>query len=180
MGKFFAIMFGLLVLSMLIAFSWEHVPAIKENVHKFLDPSLGALLTWNLTWGMTIIIFLIALITTLLQKYFTDQKAIKELKDEQKELQKEVRELKHDPQKALEINQKNMQRSMEITGKIMQLTMKTTIFTIIPFILLFRWFMDFFVLVGNPKFFGFMSWFWFYLIFVMVFSSIFRKLMNVH
>lgn len=165
--------------SLLIVSLWNSVPIIKESVNAVLNPSFGKLLTWNLTYGMLIIIFLISLLTMLVQKYTTDQNAINELKKEQKELQKEVQRFKHDPQKMMEINKKNMQKNLEITGKIMSLSMKASIFTIVPFILLFRWFMDFFTALENPKFFGFLSWFWFYLIFVIVFSSVLRKFMKV-
>lgn len=176
MGKVFAIMFGIMVLSLLVVFSWNSVPGVKSSVNALLDPTAGALISWNLTWGMMAVIFIIALITTIIQKYTTDQVAIKELKDEQKAIQKEIRNFKDDPQKMMEMQQE----TIPLTFKILQLSMKATIFTIIPFILFFRWFMDFFAEIGDPLFFGFFSWFWFYLIFVMIFSSILRKIMKVH
>ena len=180
MAKFFVIMFVISIASLIIAFSWNSVPIIKDSVHAALNPTAGKLLEWNLTWGMLILVFIIAFFTTLVQKYATDQEALKELKAEQKELQKDVKEFKDDPQKMLEMNQKNMKRSFEIMGQIMTISMKATVFTIIPFILLFRWFMDVFTAMGNPKFFGFLGWIWFYLIFIIVFSSILRKVMDVH
>lgn len=182
MGHMHKMIFIMMILSagsILVVSLWNSVPVIKDSVHAILNPSFGRLLEWNLTYGMMIIIALIAFLTTLVQKYTTDQEAINELKKEQKELQKEVQEYKHDPQKMMEINKKNMQKNLEITGKIMSLSMKASIFTIIPFILLFRWFMDFFNELGNPKFFGFMSWLWFYFISILIFSSIIRKFMKV-
>lgn len=179
MGKIFVWMFGLMAFSLILAFTWDHSPIVKNSVHAVLDPSIGTLIQWNLNVGMLILVFIISLATTLVQKYATDQEAIRELKAEQKELQKEVQQWKHDPQKTMEINKKNMARNLEITGHIMRLSMKASIFTIVPFILLFRWFQDIFSIMGNPKFFGFLSWFWFYLIFVMIFSSILRKWMKV-
>ena len=92
-----------------------------------------------------------------MQKYATDQKAIKELKDEQKEIQKDIQNFKHDPKKMMDMQQK----AFPLTFKIMELSMKATVFTIIPFILFFRWFMDFFAALGDPIFFGFFTWFWF-------------------
>jgi uncharacterized membrane protein (DUF106 family) len=173
------VMFGMMALSLLIAFSWNSVPIIKESVHSILDPSFGVLLNWNPTYGMLILVFAIALITTLVQKFATDQEAIRELKQEQREMQKEIKQFKHDPQKMMELNKKNMERTMEISGKLMSLTMKGSIFTLVPFILLFRWFMDFFAAIPEFRFFGFITWFWFYLIFVMVFSSFLRKWLKV-
>ncbi len=179
MGKVFGVMFGIMAFSLVLAFAWNSIPIIKNSVHAILDPSFGVLLNWNLTGGMMILVLIISLVTTLVQKYATDQEAIRELKKEQKELQKEAQEFKHDPQKMMELNKKNMARNLEITGNIMSLSMKATIFTIVPFILLFRWFQDVFIVLENPKFFGFMSWFWFYLIFVMIFSTVLRKWFKV-
>jgi uncharacterized membrane protein (DUF106 family) len=59
--------------------------------------------------------------------------------------------------------------------------MRPLLYTAIPFVLFFRWFADYF---SNPffaafRFFGFLSWFWFYLIGSIIFSSIFRKVLKV-
>jgi uncharacterized membrane protein (DUF106 family) len=122
-----------------------------------------------------IIVFLITLITTVIQKYATDQKALKELKEEQKLLNEEMKKFRADPEKMMELNKKNM----EIIPKTFKLTSRSILFTGIPFILFFRWFNDFFITKGSPLFFGFLSWFWFYFIFAMVFSGILRKYMKV-
>lgn len=57
--------FVILLISMLIAMFWNSFPVIKDNVHKILDPSAGALLDWNITYGFLILIFIITLIMTL-------------------------------------------------------------------------------------------------------------------
>ena len=178
MAKAFGMMFGLMVLVLVLASLWQSVPYIKNGVHAVLDPTIGSLLNWNLAWGMTILVFFIAAITTAVQKYATDQDALRELKKEQKELQQELKQYKDDPQKMMEMNKKNMSKNLEITGKIMSITMKGSVFTIIPFILLFRWFMDYFSAIPDFRFFGFMTWFWYYLIFVMIFSGFLRKWMK--
>lgn len=175
LNRFFFIMFGLMTISLLIIFMWNSVPILKNSVGAFLDPTAGALIDWDLTLGSLIVFFIIALITTIVQKYATDQATLRELRKEQKELQKEMNEYKEDPKKMLEI-----QKSIwPTTLKIMQVSMKGSLFTIIPFLLFFRWFMDLFVTLGDPKFFGFMSWFWFYLLSILVFSSILRKALDV-
>lgn len=174
-NRFFLIMFGLMSISLVILFLWNRVPALKSAVGAVLDPTAGALINWNLTIGSLIVFFIIALITTIVQKYATDQETLRELKKEQKELHKEMQKYKDDPKKMME-----MQKSIWPTSvKIMQVSMKGSLFTLIPFILLFRWFMEFFTALGNPKFFGFISWFWFYLISILIFSSFLRKGMNV-
>ena len=161
--------------SLAIAGFWNSVPAIKDTVHAVLDPSAGVLLNWNLVLGMLILVFVIALITTLVQKYATDQESLRELKKEQKILQEEMKKYKEHPEKLIELQKKQL----EFIPKTMKLSMRGIVYTAIPFILFFRWFYDFFTAMGDPKFFGFLSWFWFYLIFSIIFSTILRKVMKV-
>jgi uncharacterized membrane protein (DUF106 family) len=167
-------------LTMIIAFNWEKWDWLRNAIHVALDPSIGALLDWNLTIGMIIVIFLISVITVVLQKYTTNQEELKKIKKIQKELQKKSNENKHDPKKSMEI-QKEM---MDLMPKQMKLGMRTIVYTGIPFVLLFKWFYDYFATLeaatGAPvRFFGFLGWFWFYLIFTMIFSSILKKKFDV-
>jgi uncharacterized membrane protein (DUF106 family) len=166
-----------MIFSSIILFFWDNQNflIIKESIHAVLDPSAGALLNWNLTIGMTIIVFAISLITTLAQKYCTDQETIKELRKEQKIIQEKSKEFKDHPEKMMEI-QKEI---MPLTMKTMKLSMRSVMFTGIPFILFFNWFRDFFTTIGDPKFFGVLTWFWFYFIAVMIFSGVLRKLLKV-
>lgn len=173
-GGFFPIIF-ITIVSLAMAIYWDKITFIKNAVHFALDPSAGALLNWNLTIGMILVVFIITLITTLIQKYATDQKALKELKHEQKILQEEMKKFRDNPAKVSELSKKQM----EFIPRTFKLTSRTVLFTGIPFILFFRWFYDFFNVLGQPKFFGFLSWFWFYLIFTLLFSSILRKVMKV-
>jgi uncharacterized membrane protein (DUF106 family) len=173
-GSFLPIIF-VTIISLAIAFLWDKILFIKNAIHTVLDPSAGALLVWNLTIGMLIVVFIITLITTLIQKYATDQKALKELKQEQKILQEEMKKYKDNPAKISELSKKQL----EFIPRTFKLTSRSVLFTGIPFIFFFRWFYDFFTSIGEPKFFGFLSWFWFYLIFTMIFSSILRKMMKV-
>jgi len=71
------------------------------------------------------------------------------------------------------------QSSLPSTMKLMQLTMKSQFYTIVPLVLLFRWFWDFFSVLGEYKFFGVLSWIWFYLIASVIFSSILRNILKV-
>lgn len=169
------IMFLVLALSMLVPFLWTKFPVISEIVHLILDPSAGRLLNWNLYIGMFAVVALLSLITTLFQKYGTDQASLKKLKEEQKLLQEEIKKYKNHPEKMMELNKKQL----EFLPKTMDITMKPTIFTFIPFILLYKWFVDFFALHSEFKFFNFLSWPWFYIIFLIVFGSIWRKMLKV-
>lgn len=178
-GSFKPIVF-VMIISMAIAIFWDKIPFIKNSVHSVLDPSAGALLNWNVTWGMVLIVLIISVFTTLVQKYATDQKALKELKKEQKILQEEMKKYKEHPEKMAELSKKQF----AFLPKTFKLTSRAMMFTGVPFILFFRWFHDFFGVIeaaaGEPiKFLGFMTWFWFYLICTMVFSTILRKVFKV-
>ena len=91
--------FIVMILSLAIAFFWDNSSFIKNSAHSILDPTVGVLLNWNITWGMTIIILFISVIMTLAQKYGTDQETLREMKKEQKTLQEEIKKYKEHPQK---------------------------------------------------------------------------------
>ena len=174
-GSFVPLIIVMLV-SLLIAGLWTKIPVIKETIGAGLDPTLGAMLNWNILVGMLVIVFILSVIMTLAQKYLTDQATLKELKKEQKLLQDEMKKYKEHPEKMLELQKKQF----EIIPKTMKLTMRPLIYTGIPIILFFRWFMDYFAIMPDFKFFGFLSWFWFYLIFSIIFSIILRKVFKVY
>lgn len=161
--------------SLLIAFCWDKFSFIKDSVHAVLDPSAGWLLNWNLDIGMLIIVLIITLISVLVQKFTTDQKAMRELKAEQKILSEEMKKYKEHPEKVAELSKKQM----EFFPRTMRLTSRSMLFTSVPFILFFRWFSDTFTAMGNPKFFGIMGWFLFYFIFTIIFSAILKKVLKV-
>ena len=165
----------IMLFSLVVAGLWEKVPAIKNAIHAGLDPTAGVLLNWNLHWGMFFIILIITVITTLVQKYGTDQETLKELKKEQKELQKEMKKHRSDPSKTMELQKKQM----KLLPKQMKLSMRGIVYTGVPFILLIRWFHDYFEAAGNPQFFGFMGWIVFYLLGAVIIGSILRKWWNV-
>lgn len=169
-------LFLVMLASFVIAGLWHKVPAIKNTISAVLDPSAGALLNWNISWGMIILIFMITLITTLAQKYLTDQKTLRELKKEQKEIQKQMKEFRSHPEKVMELQKKQM----ALMPKQFKLSMRAIAYTGIPIILFFRWFYDFFATLGDVKFFGIIgSWFLFYLIVAIIIGSILRKILKV-
>ena len=168
-----------MIASMFIAFYWDKVDFIRNSVNYVLNPSAGALLKMSIPYGleigMLVIVLLITLVTTIIQKYATDQKALKGLREEQKLLQEEMKKYEKNPEKIAELSKKQF----EFIPKTFKLTSRAILFTGIPFILFFRWFSDFFTTMGEPKFFGFLNWFWFYFIFTMIFSSFLRKWLKV-
>jgi len=170
----------IMVITLVIVFLWDKIPAIGNAAHFVFDPTAGLLLNWNLTIGMIIIVLILSFLMTIIQKYTTDQKTLKELKKEQKEVRKQMKEFKTNPQKLKELQKKQM----SFMPQQMKLSMRSMVYTGIPLILLFRWFNDYFAVLaeatGAPvRFFGFMGWIVLYLLFSIVFSSIMKKWMDV-
>ncbi|MEK6812237.1 MAG: EMC3/TMCO1 family protein, partial [Nanoarchaeota archaeon] len=157
-GGFMGI-FIVMIVSLALASLWDKVSFIKEGAHAILNPTAGVLLNWNITIGMSAIVLIISFFMTIIQKYATDQKILREMKEEQKILQEEMKKYKNHPEKVAELSRKQL----EFIPKTMKLTMRPIVYTAIPLILFFRWFMDFFALMEGFRFFGIFSWFWFYL-----------------
>ena len=174
--KGMGVIFLVMLLGIVVATFWNSFPAINEGVHSALDPSLGSLLDWNATIGLLIITAVLNLITTILHKHTTDQDLLKQIKDEQKIVQEEMKLYRSsNPAKSLELSKK----SAELAMKSMPIAMRPVLYTTIPFILLIRWFGDYFA--DKPvKILGFMSGIWAYIVFFIVFSMLFRKLLKVH
>ncbi|MFP4402918.1 MAG: EMC3/TMCO1 family protein [Candidatus Woesearchaeota archaeon] len=103
--------------------------------NSILDPIFSPLLVLEPLLSLVIISFLIALLTTLAYKKFTDQSLMKDLKDEIKTLQKQMKELKDKPDKMLKVQKKVMDTNM----KYMMHSLKPMFFTFIPIILIFGW-----------------------------------------
>lgn len=168
------IVFLILIIGLIVPALWDAVPIIKDSVHAILNPTLGILLAWNANIGFLIITAILTFISTLIYKYTTDQKTLKEIKEEQKLIQQEMKKYKDHPEKFMEYQKK----SMELSMKVMPMVMRPAIFTIIPFILLFRWFSDFFT--ANPASIpGFGHWIITYILLSIILSSVFRKMLKV-
>jgi uncharacterized membrane protein (DUF106 family) len=158
-----------------INYFWNNLSIVKDSIGFILNPTIGALLDWNVSIGMIVVAGGITLITTLLQKFMIDADELRELKKEQKELQEEMKKFKDNPEKTKELIAKQF---TEITPKLMEKTMKPVIYTIIPIILTFRWFGDYFTL-NEIKVFGFAHWLLAYIVIAVIFSLIFRKLFKL-
>ena len=87
MKKGFISLMLVMVISLVIAGLWDAIPLIKNTVNAVLTPTLGFLLSLNVSIGFILITLIVTLITTIIQKYGTDQVALKDLKDRQKILQ---------------------------------------------------------------------------------------------
>jgi len=166
-------MFLALIVSMVIASAWSN-PPVSAFFHKILDPALDPLLNWNVFWGMTLIVFILTLVMTFVQKYGTDQETLRYIKKEQKRIQSDMKKYKEHPEKLMQLNKEQM----EFMGKMFKLSMGSIVYTAVPFVLLIRWFGDYFA-TNEFLFFGFMTWFWFYLLASIILSSILRKIFDV-
>ncbi|MDO8459858.1 MAG: EMC3/TMCO1 family protein [Nanoarchaeota archaeon] len=172
------IMILVMLASIVLAIFWDQVPLIKETVHFVLDPTAGKLLSFNIDFGLILITAIITLAISLVQKYTVDNDTLRELKKEQKLVQEEMKKYKDHPEKLMELQKKQL----EFIPKTMDLTMRPLIYTAIPIILFFRWFNDYFAVSAagtTVKIFGILSWFWAYLIFSIIFSLVFRKVLKL-
>ena len=176
MKKGFFWIFVVMLASIVIAGLWDKIPFIGNSVHFALDPTLGNILDLDLNIGFIIIVLIIVFLTTLVQKYGSDQEALKNLKDEQKKLQEEMKKYKDDAAKMMELQKKQF----EHLPRTFELSMAPLVYTAIPFILLIRWFTDIFKNLGDPKILGFLGWIWAYLLLSIIFSAILRKIMKVY
>ncbi|MBS3132307.1 DUF106 domain-containing protein [Candidatus Woesearchaeota archaeon] len=100
-----------------------------------LDSVFSPLLRLDSFLAVFLMSLLVSVIITLIYKYTTDQNLMKRLKDEMKALQKDMKSLKKEPQKAMEVQKKAMQANM----KYMTQSMKSTLYTILPIIIIFGW-----------------------------------------
>lgn len=146
----------------------------------FLDPVLNPVLEPLMSipnpWNLLILSFLITLVMTLLYKFLTDQKLMKELKDEMKELQKEMKMLKDSPEKMMEVQKRAMERNM----KYLFQSLKPTLITFIPILIIFEWIRQYYIGIGNPDVLFGLGWIWIYILASIIFSLGLRKLLKVY
>ncbi len=96
---------------------------------------LGWLTHFHPTLALFIFAFIVALITTLAFKYFSDQKEMKRLKSEMKELRTEMKHQRSDPKKMMATQKK----LLKLQGQYNKHMWKVNLYTIIPIIILFSW-----------------------------------------
>jgi uncharacterized membrane protein (DUF106 family) len=101
----------------------------------FFNTIFGPLLALPILFTILILSLIISVIIILITKFTTDQKLMKELKDQMKEHQKQIKEHRGNPSKALELQK----RAMDANMKYMIHSLKPTLITFIPVILIFGW-----------------------------------------
>jgi uncharacterized membrane protein (DUF106 family) len=109
---------------------------------------------------------------------------MKELKKELKKNQKRLKESKGEPEKMMAIQKETMHTNM----KYMSQSMKPMIFTIIPFLIIFAWLrgvfegtvvipLSFHVPLSNLE--TGLGWIGTYIIFSMIFTTVFRRVLKI-
>lgn len=118
--------------------------------------------------SILVISFLVVLVTTIITKYVTNQKRMKELKDIQKACQIKLKDSKGNTEEMNKINKEIMDCSMEL----MKHSFKPMLITFIPLLLLAGWMNGTFAKILS-------SWIWWYILSGLVFSMILRKVLKV-
>ena len=110
----------------------------------------------------------VTIVSTLAQKWLTNQEHLKAMKKRQKEIQTELKNAK-EPSMLQELNAE----MMKITGVMFKSSMKPMLVTIVPFLFLFKWLRVVYIpLLGD-------SWIWYYLGYSVLSSMIIRKIFKV-
>jgi uncharacterized membrane protein (DUF106 family) len=104
----------------------------------FLDvifnPWLGQALRLPPFWAILIISAFITILVTVVYKYTTNQREMKQIKGDLKKYQKEMRETK-DTKKLMAIQKK----ALDLNMTYMKSSFKSTLYTFIPIIIIFAW-----------------------------------------
>jgi uncharacterized membrane protein (DUF106 family) len=86
-------------------------------------------------WTVVFLSLVLGLLTTIAHKYMTDQKLMRNARDEMKKLQTKMRSHKDNPKKLLEVQNKMMSYNMDI----MKQSFRPLLVTFIPVIIIFGW-----------------------------------------
>jgi uncharacterized membrane protein (DUF106 family) len=119
-------------------------------------------------YSIAVFSIVVTLISTLAQKWLTNQDHLRSLKKRQKEIQKEIKKTK-DPSVMQELNSE----MLKLTGVMFKSSMKPLFVTMIPFLILFVWLRSVYVpVLGN-------GWLWYYLGYSVLASIVLRKVLKV-
>ena len=124
----------------------------------------------NPKMGIVLISVVVTIFVSLINKYTTNQKRMKEIKESQKKLQEEIKKNKNDPKKMLELQKEMMAHS----SVMMKRGFKPMLFTLIPLLILFNWLKTVFIGGVLER-----SWVWWYIISSIILSLIFKKIFKI-
>lgn len=100
-----------------------------------LMPVLGPFLNMPPVLGIALICLILTFLINIVYKYTTNQKLMKELKDDLKKHQDQVKKNSKDPAKMMEIQKKMMDKNLDY----MKHSFKSSLYTMIPILLIFGW-----------------------------------------
>ncbi|MEK6936748.1 MAG: hypothetical protein AABW58_01625 [Nanoarchaeota archaeon] len=148
-------------------------------LESFFNFLFGPIISLGNPWNIIIISFILTLIVNLAMKFFTNQHAMKSLKEDTEYFKKEMQKFKNDPQKLIEIQK----RSMETSLKYLQHSLPATLVTLLPLLFIFGWLRQAFPpgvkLLTLP--FGIsLGWLGSYILFSIIFNIALRKLLKIH
>jgi uncharacterized membrane protein (DUF106 family) len=86
-------------------------------------------------WIIFIISLLATFLTTIIYKYTTDQKMLKQIKKDMKDLKEQIKKHKTDQKKMMKIQKEMLDKNMVM----MKQSFKSMLYTFIPLILVFAW-----------------------------------------
>ncbi len=142
-----------------------------------LDPIFNPLMNFIPNpWNLIFISFILTLIITIVYKYVTKQKLMKELKDDMKSMQEDMKKYKDNPTQMLDLQKKVMEKNL----KYMLESLKPTLVTMIPMLLIFNWLRIYYTNLGDISVLFGLGWIWIYIIFSIIFSIALRKLLKVY
>ena len=143
------------------------------------------------TWMPNLLeIFFIAtglsIIMTYAYKFLTDQALMRELKSEIDKLKKKMKTHRKDPEKLREVQKEMMPLNMKYFKK----SMKPTLITLLPFLIIFFFLNTVYSVAGElipivplpfslPLIGNSLEWIGTYIIFSLVLTTVFRKVLNV-
>ena len=100
-----------------------------------LDPVLNPLLSLSPFWVLFSISLILSVLINLAFKFFTDQKLLKQVKEEMKAMQQELKTLKNDPEKFASHQKKILEKNMVSFRQ----SMKVNLITLIPMLVFIGW-----------------------------------------
>ncbi|MEK6983313.1 MAG: EMC3/TMCO1 family protein [Nanoarchaeota archaeon] len=103
--------------------------------YDFLNVIFAPLFKLPDVWAIILVSLIVSILMTLVTKFMTDQTAIKNLKEETKEVQRQFKESRNNPQKLVELQKKQTRLMMEQFRH----SFKPTLITLVPLFLIFGW-----------------------------------------
>jgi uncharacterized membrane protein (DUF106 family) len=111
------------------------VSGFQAFIDMIFNPVFGWMLHIPPILAIITLASVLALISTLLQKFLTDQAKMKRLRDDTKKYQEQMKRLREDPEKMMKVQQKVLPIQMEL----MKESFKPLLVTLIPFLFVFFW-----------------------------------------